>query len=136
MDPQLPGTVPRLEGAHGRRPDHLMPRASKICSTPGCPEIVDRGRCPTCTARADHRRGTARQRGYDTRWEAKRAEHLATHPFCQRPGCFTWATDVNHLDGLGPKGPHGFDDTNLEALCHSHHSQHTASEQPGGWNAR
>ncbi|TWE29932.1 5-methylcytosine-specific restriction protein A [Prauserella muralis] len=111
-------------------------RALKVCSTSGCPELVESGRCAGCETRADRVRGTARQRGYGTRWERKRDDYLARHPFCERAACFRQATDVNHLDGLGPGGPDGYADHNLEALCHSHHSQHTAREQPGGWNAR
>jgi len=44
------------------------------------------------------------------------------------------ATDVDHIDGLGPNGPRGHDWSNLRALCHSHHSQRTARDQPGGWH--
>jgi 5-methylcytosine-specific restriction protein A len=42
---------------------------------------------------------------------------------------------VHHLDGLGPTGPLGHKWVNLQALCQTHHSQITAREQPGGWNA-
>jgi hypothetical protein len=44
------------------------------------------------------------------------------------------ATDVDHIDGRGPKGPRGHDWSNLRALCHSHHSKRTARDQPGGFS--
>jgi hypothetical protein len=74
---------------------------------------------------------------YDTaRWRRVRRAYIAAHPICQDPsGCTAQATDVHHLDGQGLAGPRAYDWDNLQALCHSHHSQRTAREQPGGWNA-
>jgi 5-methylcytosine-specific restriction protein A len=45
------------------------------------------------------------------------------------------AKEVDHIDGLGPSGPRGFDWTNLQALSKSHHSRKTAS-QDGGFGNR
>lgn len=123
-----------------------MPRAMKVCSCTGktcdahegsCPEIVPTGRCAACDQAAERRRGTAAQRGYDSRWEATAKAYLGTHPLCEcKPDCYALATDVDHIDGLGPKGPRGHDPDNLRALSRSHHSKRTAQDQPGGWNAR
>jgi 5-methylcytosine-specific restriction protein A len=115
-----------------------MPRAMKVCSTPGCPDLVPQGtgRCPTHTTQADRARGTATQRGYGHQWGRTRQAYLTAHPFCAVQGCHTWATDVDHIDGLGPRGPRGHDWSNLRSLCHSHHSKRTAIDQPGGWNDR
>lgn len=107
----------------------------RVCSRPGCPRLTTSGRCPECRSDAEAARGTAAQRGYDSRWRRTREAYLEQHPFCERTGCLVPATDVNHVDGLGPHGPRGHDWSNLESLCHPHHSQHTAREQPGGWNA-
>lgn len=75
-------------------------------------------------------------RGYDRKWARTRGRFLQLHPICQDPaGCTAPATDVHHLDGLGPSGFAGHKHANLEALCHSHHSKRTSSEQPGGWAA-
>lgn len=111
-----------------------------VCAEPGCPNLTDTTRCQVHTKakkRAeDRRRPSARARGYDTKWQKTRARHLRVHPLCQHPeGCIERATDVHHLDGLGPKGPRGHDPSNLQALCHEHHSRITATSQPGGWNA-
>lgn len=44
------------------------------------------------------------------------------------------ASDVDHIDGLGPLGPRGHDPDNLRSMCHPCHSKRTAADQPGGWN--
>ena len=62
-----------------------------------------------------------------------RAAFLAAHPFCCVQGCGELAAEVDHIDGLGPRGPRGYDPANLRAMCKSHHSQRTARDQPGGW---
>jgi 5-methylcytosine-specific restriction enzyme A len=117
-----------------------MRRASKICPECRDPHRAGSSLCPDCHTqkrrKQDRQRPTAAQRGYDAHWRRTRAAYLANHPRCEQPGCGLPAVDVNHLDGLGPRGPRGHDFTNLEALCHPHHSQHTARAQPGGWNAR
>lgn len=85
-----------------------------------------------------HRRKDSRPsstaRGYDRKWEQTRTRYLSEHSQCEC-GCGRPATDVHHLDGLGPLGPLGHDPRNLEALAHGCHSQRTATEQPAGWNA-
>jgi 5-methylcytosine-specific restriction protein A len=81
-------------------------------------------------------RASSSQRGYDYRWQKARLAFLADHPLCEGEcadaGRVTEAVDVHHVDGLGPKGPRGFDETNLVALCHSCHSKVTRSEQLDG----
>lgn len=107
----------------------------KVCTEPGCPTLVARGsRCPAHQPK--DRRPTRTQRGYDAHWQRTRARYLAAHPHCETAGCPRLATDVDHIDGQGPRGPHGHDPDNLRALCHQHHSQRTARDQPGGWNNR
>jgi 5-methylcytosine-specific restriction protein A len=95
-----------------------------------CGRLSDRWRCP------EHRRDTrpnAVRRGYGARWHRIRAAYLASHPVCEEPGCVVAATDVHHRDGSGPRGDNS--PANLEALCHSHHSQRTVREQ-GGFGRR
>ena len=111
----------------------------KVCAKPGCPTLTDSTYCPDHTKAkrraSDKRRPSARQRGYDSKWQRTRADYLRLHPLCEAPeGCLEQATDVDHIDGLGPKGPRGHDPENLRAYCHSHHSQRTARDQPGGWH--
>lgn len=101
-----------------------MARALTACAAPGCPEPAGpRGRCPAHTPH----RASASARGYDQHWRQTRGRYLKHHPACEQPGCTLPATDVHHLDGQGPNGPHGHTWTNLQALCHRHHSQITAT---------
>ena len=113
-----------------------------------CPNrAVINGLCQTHHDQAereyDARRPSATARGYDARWRATRRQYLETHVYCESDDCRQlpeWqravATDVDHIDGLGPKGQRGHDPDNLRALCHSCHSKRTAADQPGGWNHR
>lgn len=56
---------------------------------------------------------------------------LRGHPLCEeclRYGKVTPATDVHHKDG----NVENTNEDNLEALCHSCHSRHTAKKQAFG----
>jgi len=124
-----------------------MPRALKVCPTPHCPNLVQKGRCPACIAAAEAKRGTARDRGYDRTHERRfRTGVLRRDPLCvctdlthgHGSPCLTPSTDADHhprdrkeLIGLGldPDDPaHG------RGLCGRCHSKHTARAQPGGWH--
>ncbi len=76
--------------------------------------------------RAADGRPSAHQRGYGVAWRAIRVKHLASKPWCRpcgREGRRTRATDVDHKT---PKAEGGTDhSTNLQSLCHSHHSSKT-----------
>ena len=61
------------------------------------------------------KRPNARARGYDKRWEQTRARFLELFPTCR--GCGGKATEVDHLDGLGPNGPAGHDPGNLRSTA-------------------
>jgi 5-methylcytosine-specific restriction protein A len=116
-----------------------MLKRLKPCANRGCPTLTTATRCQRHTKekrrREDKRRPNSKARGYNAKWERTRTRYLRNHPICEdTEGCITKATDVHHLDGLGPLGPKGHDHTNLQALCHSHHSRVTALEQKGGWN--
>lgn len=65
------------------------------------------------------------------------------HPLCECEHCQQlppWArqqaTDVDHIDGLGPLGPRGYDWDNLQALSHAHHSHKTATFDGGYGNKK
>jgi 5-methylcytosine-specific restriction protein A len=119
-----------------------MPRARKPCSVPGCPEIIEpgRSRCPAHDRQADRDRGTAAERGYNSRGHQRfRQAVLAADPVCvecrQR-----WSTVADHwprsrrelIDaGLDPNDPrYG------RGLCKPCHDRSTGRAQPGGWNQR
>lgn len=124
-----------------------MPMSPPSLCTKGCGTLVyGGGQCPDCLreTRADRDRGrpSSAARGYDSKWQRTRAEFLADHTTCECAECELlpyWnrpaATDVDHIDGLGPKGPRGHDFSNLQALTHGHHSRKTAT-QDGGFGRR
>lgn len=110
----------------------------KVCAEPGCPVLIDSGiYCPQHRMQrrqaSDQRRGSARQRGYNSRWERTRRRYLRQHPICEC-GCGRLATIVHHLDGQGPNGSQGHNPKNLQALAKPCHDRITARQQPGGWH--
>lgn len=122
-----------------------MHRALSVCPTPGCPELTAGGRCEACTAKAAaQRRRRPHTRSYgSTAWSRTRRAYLREHPYCECDECLALpavmrpqATEVDHIDGLGPLGPRGHDWTNLRSMTKAHHSRETARSQPGGWNDR
>lgn len=127
-----------------------VPRAWKVCSKPGCPNLVPPGqsRCDTCAAEAERARGTARARGYDHQHETRfRPGVLRRDPLCvctntnhgHGTQCLKPTTQADHHPhsrrelvrlGLDPNDPqHG------RGLCDHCHSSETAHNQPGGWHA-
>ncbi|ROT29675.1 holin [Micromonospora sp. HM5-17] len=125
-----------------------MPRALKICSQPGCPELTASGRCAAHTRDADQRRGTRHQRGYGRAHERRfRTGVLRRDPLCvctdtshgHGPACLRPSTVADHWPrdrrelvrlGLDPDDPqYG------RGLCKPCHDRHTAQAQPGGWHA-
>ncbi|MEU4169452.1 holin [Streptomyces sp. NPDC026665] len=130
-----------------------MPRrAMSICTTSGCPEYTNGGRCTDCQAKAEQRRGSSSQRGYGARHRTQfRAAVLRRDPVCTCRGCTACLStdsgqcsrDSAHADhwpqdrrslvaaGLDPDDPqHG------RGLCGPCHSSETARHQPGGWAAQ
>jgi len=66
----------------------------------------------------------------DRRWRAIREQVLSEQPLCplcQALGHTVPATDVDHKDGNNANHAR----SNLWGLCHSHHSEKTATEMAG-----
>lgn len=116
-----------------------MPRALKVCSTHGCPNLIPQGssRCSDCDRRADRARGS---RGYQTAGHRRfRRVVLTRDPLCVvcREAVSTvadhWPISRRDLvaQGLDPNDP-----SRGRGVCHPCHSRETAKHQPGGWNAR
>lgn len=113
------------------------------CLVQGCPQrAVRRGRCEKHAALAEERyakehpeqddRASAAARGYDAKWRRIRAQYLKAHPRCMWPGCDELATDADHML---PKAQGGTDAwSNLQALCHRHHSIKTDTVDGGFGN--
>lgn len=43
--------------------------ALRVCSTPGCPTLVSKGKCGDCRREAEQARGSRQARGYDRDYE-------------------------------------------------------------------
>lgn len=99
-------------------------RSPRPCLEPGCGQLTRDGRCPAHAAKRrqaqDERRGSARARGYDARWERLRRMHLARDPlcvFCRQLGRATAATVVDHIRPHRGDRALLLDADNLQSLC-------------------
>lgn len=98
-----------------------------VASGQRCQHMVARDR--ERKARFDAQRPSARQRGYDSKWDKARAEYLASHPRCVMPGCNAPAAVVDH------RTPHRGDKklfwsrSNWQALCTPCHSGRKQSQE-------
>jgi 5-methylcytosine-specific restriction protein A len=113
-------------------------KAMQVCPTPGCPTLTPRGKCDPCAAKARAARPAPNTRGYNTAWRKASTAYLQDHPWCECPECSALpllqrdlAAEVDHIDGLGPLGPRGFDPSNWQAMSKRHHSRKTAAETWG-----
>jgi len=114
-------------------------RPPSPCTEPGCPRLVQSGRCAT------HKRQHAR--AYEARrpdrtavlefyrssaWRNLRDEVLAEHPACA--DCGALATQVDHVIALRDRPELGVERANLRPLCRRCHSRRTlaASRERGG----
>lgn len=117
-----------------------MPRKpSRPCRNHSCPALTDdaSGYCPKCLSfmrkQQDADRGTAAQRGYDSRWHRRSRQYLAEHPLCaecqkKTPPGVTAATLVDHI--IPHRGAMAlfWDELNWQALCTECHNVKTAKE--------
>ena len=96
-----------------------MPTLPKAyCWKPYCP---NKEPCP--------RHGTVKRIYHTKRWRLTRKRVLAlAHYRCSHPKCLRWATDVDHITPLRMGGA-VYNLSNLQALCHQHHSTKTRLEQ-------
>lgn len=69
-----------------------MPRASRVCPEPGCPQLTRGGRCDAHRSARERRRGTRQQRGYGSDhdrlragWQSRLDDGEVVH--CWRPDC-------------------------------------------------
>jgi len=80
----------------------------------------------------DRNRGTAAQRGYDSRWQRFRAVYIQHNPLCRRckaKGRITATKEVHHIVPLRDAPERKYDTDNLEPLCKSCHSKATRKER-------
>jgi 5-methylcytosine-specific restriction protein A len=127
--------VPRLERvAPSLTVNYVPQRPAHGCAEPGCPTLVrGRARCVehdrALRSEIDSMRPSAARRGYGHRWRQIRLDHLRHNPLCVeclRDGRSIAATDVDHVVARARGGTDA--PTNLQSLCHTHHSSKTARE--------
>lgn len=114
-----------------------------MCSVKDCPTLTDSGRCDVHKRQAEQRRGSAAQRGYNSRaWRAARRAVLRRDRVCvvckQQPATVAdhWPDSRRKLVAQGVSDPDAV--SRLRGLCASCHSRETANnpDQAGGWNRR
>jgi 5-methylcytosine-specific restriction protein A len=104
----MPTRAPRICGHCGKT--HL---SSEECSI-----IAARSRARK--AKADKKRPSRQERGYDAEWEKAREDYLAVYSSCVR--CGQAATLVDHIIPIR-KAPYlRLDRTNFQSLCATCHS--------------
>lgn len=82
--------------------------------------------------RADRARGTAAQRGYDSKWRNARLGFLRKHPLCvhcHAEGKVGVATEVDHIVPHRGDKKLFWDRKNWQGLCKPHHSRKTGQGQ-------
>ncbi len=107
-------------------------RPPRLC---GCGRTVPAGFRCECQktadaerkARFDQTRPTARERGYDTKWDKARAAYLAKHPTCAK--CGEPATVVDHIVPHKGDMKRFWDRRNWQPLCTTCHSSTKQREE-------
>ena len=95
-----------------------------------CPRCnkINKGKCPCVQAAYDKERGTATERGYDSKWRKVRAEKLKRDPLCfdcTLAGRVTPANEVHHIVKVKDAPKLRLDMRNLMSLCKPCHSIRT-----------
>jgi len=86
----------------------------------------------------DQRRGSARERGYNSRWEKARKTYLMRNPLCvmcQKEGRVTAATVVDHIRPHKGDSALFWDTDNWQSLCKPHHDRDKQREERGRFQA-
>ncbi len=105
-------------------------RVPRIC---GCGHRIASGEMCPCERRrkaaADKRRPTARERGYDSKWDKERAAFLKAHPKCVRPQCSAPATVVDHIEPHRGDMKKFWNRSNWQPLCATCHARWKQSSE-------
>lgn len=129
-------------------------RPKSICRAPSCGLLIAApGYCDkhkkAVRKQEDERRGTAAERGYDSKWAKARGFYLRKHPlcvYCKREGKITAANVVDHIINHKLKDAIDsgdevriakaralfWDSDNWQSLCKPHHDSDKQAEDRGG----
>lgn len=97
-----------------------MPRTLTPCSTPGCPELVPRGHCPTHAPKPWA--GSTRRKRLPPDWARRKATVLRRDRHTCQP-CGAPATQVDHIR---PGDNNSLN--NLQAICDACHRAKSSAE--------
>jgi 5-methylcytosine-specific restriction protein A len=111
----------------------------RFCLKQGCSTIVDTGYCESHTPEKhayDNYRGTAAERGYDSRWQKYSRLYRKKNPLCVMcldKGLIVPSQHVDHIIAVkGANDPLFYKESNHQALCAPCHSRKTI-EVDGGF---
>lgn len=100
----------------------------RVCAEDGCPTLTEKTRCPVHAAEFDRQYVRAGASIYGTkRWRDLRDRVLREQPVCAEEDCVQPSTDVDHIVAVQDGGS-AYDRSNVQGLCHEHHSAKTARE--------
>jgi 5-methylcytosine-specific restriction protein A len=116
-------------------------KPKRFCKKAGCPNVSSEPYCADHKHLArtyDEHRGTAAQRGYDSKWRKARLGYLKKHPLCvqcEYDGKHIPATVVDHIiPHKGDKDLFWDSKNNWQPLCKRHHDIKTVREDGGFGN--
>jgi 5-methylcytosine-specific restriction protein A len=103
------------------------------CGQPGCPELSNESYCPEHkrekVQRYDKARGTATERGYNSRWAAYSRLFRKKNPLCVeclKESLIVGSQHVDHIIAVkGANDPLFWKESNHQALCQPCHSRKT-----------
>ncbi|OPA77500.1 HNH endonuclease [Paenibacillus selenitireducens] len=120
----------------------LPPIAQKPCSHTGCRILTRERYCSAHTKdknKYDRYRGTASQRGYNSKWRQARVWYLVKHPlcvYCAMQDKVIAATVVDHIKPHKGDKLLFWDRDNWQGLCISCHNSKTVREDGGFGNTQ
>ena len=108
-------------------------RPNTPCRHPGCAALVPYGQkyCEAHRSLHPEEVRSASGRGYGRAWQKASKRYLEAHPLCvecMKEGKYVKATDVDHIVPHRGDQKLFWDESNWQALCHSHHSIKTRNE--------
>lgn len=115
------------------REERMPRRAKRPCAAPGCPTLVQGGRCSTHRRKREQARGTRQERGYDRQHERWRGQVLRRDDYicqpCLRSGRLVG--DCDTADHIVPfdQGGARLEPANGQAICSTCHGFKTAWER-------
>ncbi|MCM3411240.1 HNH endonuclease [Metabacillus litoralis] len=118
----------------------MSEKSLKPCSELRCPNLTRSRYCDDHKRNIkgyDRHRGSAAQRGYDSKWRKARTAYLMKHPFCvecNKVGVIAPATVVDHIiPHKGDKKLFWDSKNNWQSLCEMHHNRKTKTHDMGKW---